>query len=46
MTPRQEIPKRKIIPKVDYGDTWQKDVKTVFTPEELEYQKTFPLWVV
>ena len=43
MTLRKEIPKRKIIPKVDYGDTWGKGIKSVFTPAELEYQKTLPL---
>ena len=46
MKRQKEIPKRKIIPKVDYGDTWSKGLKSVFTPEELKYQKTLPLWLV
>ena len=46
MTPKKEIPKRKIIPKMNYGDTWRMGLKSVFTPAELEYQKTLPLWLV
>ena len=46
MLPQREFPKKVLIPKKDYGDPFGKNRKSVFTEEELEIQKTLPVWLV